>query len=83
MKIKSDIHKYKKFIVVDENNVPMAWSEDQLCYCTTSDWQDEHFPLEIYSKKEAEKLIKKTIEFRKKLPLLVSNKETYKLMPVK
>lgn len=72
----SDILKYSKFIIVDKKCRPMAWGGDQLCYCTSSHWQDTHFPLRVYSKKRAMELINKSKNYRKE------NTDKYYLMPV-
>lgn len=71
---------YKKFIVVDEDDRPMAFDGDQLCFCHTEDWQDDAWPVRIYSKETARRYIKKSIEFRKKNGF---SDGQYKLMPVK
>ncbi len=76
---KSDLSKYKKFICVDENHHPMAWDGSQLCYCTSSYWQDEHWPVQLYSRRRAWELIQRTITYRKlhKWPI-----QDYRVMPV-
>jgi len=63
---KNDLMKYKKFIVVDGYGKPMSYEGGQFCYCTTSYWQDTHFPLTIYSYDEAKRLIKRSKAYRKK-----------------
>lgn len=66
-------------IVVDEDNRPMSWGGDQLCYCTNDRWQDEHHPVKIYTKATAKKLIAKTISFRTQNRMEPGN---YRTMPV-
>lgn len=77
---KSNINDFSRFIVVDEDNKPMAWDKDQFCYCTNSHWQDDHFPIRTYSKKYAMELIKRSIAFRKKNKFV--DLGDYLLMPV-
>lgn len=77
---KSNIDRYKRFIVVDESNVPMSFDGDQFAYCTSSWWQDTQWPLRIYSKRKAMELIEKSNEYRR------ANKfgaVPHRLMPVK
>jgi hypothetical protein len=76
---KSDIEKYERFIIVDDYWKPMAWGGEQLCYCTASDWQDTHFPIKIYTKSHANRLIALTHIFRKKNNFKLT---PFKLMPV-
>jgi hypothetical protein len=75
----SDLYKYTKFICVDEEDRPMAWGGDQLCYCTSSSWKDMHHPIKVYTKRHAERLITKTQIFRKEEGLDVPS---YRIMPV-
>ena len=70
----------KKVIITDEDNKPMAWCRDQLCYCTDETWRDEHFPVKPYSIQTARRYIKKSIEFRTNAGFLVGG---YRLMPIK
>jgi hypothetical protein len=58
-----------KYIVVDENNKPMAFEEDQFCYVPSMGrrvGRPSSFKLESYSKEEAMRLIKKSHEYREK-----------------
>lgn len=77
---KSDISKYHKFIIVDERQQPMAWGGEQLCYCTTSDWQDTHFPIRTYRYNSARTLIRKSYKFKEENN--IKREIRYKLMPV-
>lgn len=70
---------YKHVIITDEKGKPMAWSGDQLCYCTYSTWQDEHNPVTIYTIARAKRLIKKSIDFRNGAGFSISE---YKTMPI-
>ena len=71
---------FKKFIIVDaETGRPMAWSEDQLCFCTSEIWEDEHHPVELYSYSVAKRLIADSKEYRRKRKFSVSD---YLLVPV-
>ena len=76
---KTDIHKYTKFICVDENDRPMSWDGDQFCYCTSSHWQDTHWPIQIYSRRKAWELIQRTIKYRKENKFSIQD---YRVMPV-
>lgn len=79
--MKNNIDSFKKFIIVDkEYGQPMSWSREQLCYCTTSYWEDHHHPLEIYTLKRATNLIQKSKKFRKRKGWEVGE---YLLVPVK
>lgn len=69
---------YPRVIVTDENGNPMAWSENQLCYCTDEYWQDAHFPVKSYLIATAKKHIRNTIAFRTKNKLKPG---VYKTMP--
>lgn len=71
--------KFTHFIIVDKDGKPMAWNQDQLCYCTDQYWQDDHHPVRVYKKATAMKLIAKTIKFRIEGKM---NPGVYKLMPV-
>lgn len=75
----SDFHKYDKVICTDEDGKAMAWGGEQLCYCTNNTWQDEHFPLKVYTKKHAQRLIARTQLFRKGAGFDVPQ---YRLVPV-
>lgn len=77
--MKSDINKYKKFIIVDDNNKPMSWEQNQLCYCTNNNWKDIHFPIKLYSKKRALELILKSNKWREKQGYSLNN---YSIMPI-
>lgn len=76
---KSDFHKYDKFILTDDIGKPMAWGGEQLCYCTTDYWQDKQFPVKIYKKNYAKRLIVKSQLFRERSGYDVPQ---YRLMPV-
>jgi len=76
---KSDINKYSKFIVVDEDNKPMTFQDGQFCYNTDSDWQDEHFAIKSYTKAYANRLIFISKTYRKSRKFDVPR---YKLMPI-
>lgn len=56
----------------------MAWSKDQLCYCTDEFWQDPHFPVRSYSPVTAAKHIRNTIANRMKQRMEPGK---YKTMP--
>jgi len=70
---------FKKFIVIGELG-PMAWDKDQFCYCSKEGWQDDHFPLRLYSYKRAKELIRKSNANRTKWKM---EPNSFKLMPVK
>jgi hypothetical protein len=70
---------YQKFIVVSEDGRPMAFSGEQFCYCTNEDWQDPQWPVQVYSRKDAEKLIEATVKYRQEQGFDVGR---YLLMPV-
>lgn len=55
---------YPRVIITDETGKPMAWSQDQLCYCTDENWQDPHFPVRSYTVATAKKHIRNTIASR-------------------
>lgn len=57
---------FKKFIVVDRLFRPMAWYRDQFYYCDTETWEDDIFPIKIYSESRARKLIEQHKKFRLK-----------------
>ena len=77
MKLKEFTH----CIIVDENDRPMTYSflDKQLCYCTNETWKDEHNFVEIYTIKEARKLINKTNKHRR---LMGDGESLYRIMPV-
>lgn len=70
----------KYYIIVDENNKPMSWGGEQLCYCDNETWQDTPHLLKMYTEGFARGLIQKSIQFSKK-----NNGEvgTYRLMEIK
>ena len=72
---------FKRFIIVDSDNTPMAWSagDKQLVYCHNVEWQDDPFPVKSYSRVTANKHIFNTIKNRKKWKMHEGN---YKLMPI-
>jgi len=72
---------FDKVIITDEKHKPMAWNGDQLCYCENEFWQDEAFPVKIYTKATAKKYIAKTKQYRKSLNFN-TNGERYILFPV-
>jgi hypothetical protein len=74
-----DIHKYKYFICTDEKYHPMSWDGHQLCYNTSSYWQDTQWPIQIYSRRRAWELIQRTIKFRKKNKWPIQD---YRFMPI-
>lgn len=76
---KSDISKYKNVIITDEDNKPMTFQDGQLCYNTDSDWQDTHFPIQVYTRGYASRLITKSQLYRKRRGWDVPG---YKMMPV-
>jgi len=78
---KSDILKYKKFIVVDGDHKPMSFSGGQFCYCTSSYWQDTHFPVKTYSFRKANELITRSQMYRKRNGWPLPG-DKYLLMPV-
>jgi hypothetical protein len=72
---------YKRFqyyIVVDGENRPMSFYNDQFCYNDT-ECTSRPFALSYYTLKEARKLIKKTIEFRNSNNFSI---DEYFLMPI-
>lgn len=71
----------KKYIIVDEDNRPMAWDArgEQLAYVDI--FRYGRFHLRVYTKNEAKKLIRTTIENRKKWRLNDDDRE-YNLMRV-
>lgn len=77
---KSDLSKYANVIVTDGNGKPMSFSGGQFCYCTNSDWQDEQFPVRVYSKSQAKLLIKKSAKYREENNLSIDI--SYKTIPV-
>ena len=78
--MKNDINKYTKFICVDGENRPMSFEDNQLCYNTSSHWEDKHFPIKIYSKRKALQFIDKSIAYRTKMKFSIV---VYRIMPVK
>jgi hypothetical protein len=76
----NNLKTYKKFIVVDrEYGRPMAFQDHQFCYCTTEHWEDEHWPVIIYSYEEANELINRSKRYRKRKGFEVGE---YLLVPV-
>ncbi len=73
-----NLKSYKKFIIVDEDNKPMAFSGDQLCYCHNQK-APVQFALQAYPLKTAQALIKKTIAFRRRHGFSIGK---YYLMPI-
>jgi hypothetical protein len=73
---------FKYFIIVDENNWPMAFSEsdEQICYCNNGKWGDDIFPVVIVTEKQAKEQIKKSKKYRNKWGWDIPG---YRLMPVK
>lgn len=69
---------YSRVIITDDTGKPMAWSGDQLCYCTDEFWQDPHFPVRTYAPTTAKKHIQNSTKFRRdgNFPLT-----RYKTMP--
>lgn len=67
----------KYFIIVDENNRPMSWAVNQLCYCNDETWQDTPHLLTAYPESWAKRHIAASIEYRKDNGL---SESTYKLM---
>lgn len=76
--MKTNFDRYNMVIITDEDGKPMAWADDQLCYCTNSDCQDEQHPVKVYTKQYAKRLIFKSQLYRKKNHFSVP---IYKLMP--
>jgi hypothetical protein len=71
---------YKKFIVISsDSHMPMTFDGDQFCYCSNSNWQDEHWPVKLYSMRRAKALIKKSVATRRKIRDTETN---YLLVPV-
>lgn len=70
--------KFKKYIVVNEENRPMSFKGNQFVYCQTHHNRSP-FPLKLYSKEQAEYLIKKTVEYRIRRGFNVTD---YNLIPV-
>ena len=61
-------YSFKRFVIVDADMKPMAWSErsKQLCYCSSQEWRDTPHPLASYLRKHAEEYIQRTITNRKR-----------------
>lgn len=70
--------KFIYYIITDENSKPMAWADDQLCYCTDEFWQDEPHPIQAYTLNKCKRLIKKSKQFREYNKF---GESKYKLMP--
>lgn len=80
MKYKS----YKYVIVADKDERPMAWGDEQLCYCDNERWEDDIFPIKVITKQTAEKQIKRSIVYRKGRRFEpMTKREDYLLMPIK
>ncbi len=72
---------FKYVIITDEDNRPMAWSENsfQLCYCTDHSWKGSTpHPVEAYTIAKAIRLIEKSKAMRKKNNF---SPTVYKTMP--
>ena len=79
--------RFKKYIVVDADNTPMAFCDfgkrgGQFCYCQSEECR-RPFALEVYSLEKARGLINKTIEFRRGMKFNDGEGKKYFLMPVK
>jgi hypothetical protein len=72
--------KYKKYIVVNENGMPMTFQKDQF-YFAENEKRRRPLAVQIYSHEEATELIKKSVEFRLKHNFSLAN-NCYTLMPV-
>lgn len=74
---------FKKFIIVDSDNRPMAFGkgQEQLVYCNRrkADRRLSNSPVIVYTEKQANEAISKTIDFRKSYGYDIDN---YYLMPV-
>lgn len=69
--------KERKYIVVNESGMPMTFDGDQFCYARFRN------PVQLYSKNEAHRLIRRTNSYRsKKLNIDISG-EKYRLIMVK
>lgn len=73
-----NFNNYKKYIVVDDDNRPMTFVDDQFCYCNTHHAR-QPLGVQTYTHKRATELIRKTVEFRIKRNFHVGE---YSLMPV-
>ena len=73
-------YSFQRFVIVDADMKPMAWSErsKQLCYCSSQEWRDTPHPLASYLRKTAEDYIQKTITNRKRWNM---EEGRYLLMP--
>jgi hypothetical protein len=67
------------FIVVDEDKKPMSFSDEQFCYCDDERWRDDMWPVQLYTKITALRLIEKSKAFREKNGY---DETKYFLMPV-
>lgn len=70
--------KFKFYIVVDSKDKPMTFFENQFCYNDTED-NSRPFAIQLYTRREAMRLINKSIEFRKSLNFNIGE---YVLMPI-
>ena len=52
-------------LITDEDGRPMAWSEEQLCYCESDNWEDEPFPVVIYKRSTAKAYMRRANKWRK------------------
>lgn len=78
--------RFKRYIVVDEENRPMAYEDygkklGQFYYCQ-SERNRRPFPLKTYTFCEAKKLIKKTHAFRRS-NFFQEQTDKYYLMPIR
>jgi hypothetical protein len=79
--MKQNLKKFKKFIICDADyGIPMSFSGEQLCFCTHEGWDDNDFPVKLYSYRRAKQLIKVSIDFRESNGFSPGN---YVLFPVK
>ena len=69
--------KFTHFIIVNENNKPMSFDGDQLCYNSTD--RRLKFGVQIYNEDQANKAIELSIKFRNKHGFTIQG---YKKMPV-
>ncbi len=69
---------YAFYLVVDEDCRPMTFHDSQFCYAETGNRRSP-FAARLYTKETAEKLIKRTIEYRIKFNFPIGE---YNLMPV-
>lgn len=73
--------KFKNVIIVSEDCRPMAYSKSdhQLFLCDTTEWEDDVWPIQVYTREQARRYIRNTNRYRQRKGYPV---ERHKLMPV-